>query len=77
MTFWAGWRAIKVRTPWQHHAIAIYCPLIAVMLQGMQIDIDHWRHVYLLLGCMWGLLAATLAYEAQVRLNDQTRSLAK
>lgn len=67
MTFWAGWRAMRSRTPWQHHAIAIYCPLVAVMLQGIQIDIDHWRHFYLLLGCMWGLLAATLAYEARQR----------
>ncbi len=65
MTFWAGWRAMRTRTPWQHHAIAIYCPLVAVMLQGVQIDIDHWRHFYLLLGCMWGLLGATLAYERQ------------
>lgn len=70
MTFWVGWRTIKVRTPWQHHAIAIYSPLIAVMVQGVQIDIDHWRHVYLLLGCMWGLFAATLAYEAQMRARN-------
>jgi hypothetical protein len=67
MSFWAGWRAIKVRTPWQHHAIAIYCPLVTVLLQGIQIDTDHWRHLYLLLGCMWGLLGATLAFEAQNR----------
>ncbi len=72
MTFWAGWRAIRIRTPWQHHAIAIYCPLVTVMLQGVQIDIDHWRHFYLLLGCMWGLLGATLAYEAQMRLPNLT-----
>lgn len=65
MSFWAGWRALKVPTPWQHHAIAIYCPLVAVLLQGVQIDTDHWRHLYLLLGCMWGLLGATLAYEAR------------
>jgi O-antigen ligase len=63
MTFWAGWRAIRVRTPWQHHAIAIYAPLVAVLLQGVQIDTDHWRHLYLLLGCMWGMLGATIDYE--------------
>jgi len=67
MTIWAGWRAIRTPTPWQHHAIAIYAPLVAVVLQGVQIDIDHWRHFYLLLGCMWGLFAATIAYEVQQR----------
>jgi hypothetical protein len=72
MTFWIGWRTIKVRTPWQHHAIAIYCPLVAVLVQGVQIDTDHWRHLYLLLGCMWGLLAATLDYEARMRLGTGT-----
>lgn len=70
MTFWAGWRAVRVKTPWQHHAIAIYCPLVAVLLQGVQIDTDHWRHLYLLLGCIWGLLGATLAYEAQMRRQE-------
>jgi O-antigen ligase len=71
MTFWAGWRAIRIRTPWQHHAIAIYCPLAAVLVQGVQIDTDHWRHLYLLLGCMWGLLGATLDYEGQMRRRNQ------
>lgn len=71
MTFWAGWRAMRARTPWQHHAIAIYCPLVAVMLQGVQIDIDHWRHFYLMLGCMWGLLGATLAYEVRLRSQSE------
>ena len=76
MTFWAGWRAIRVNTPWQHHAIAVYCPLVAVLLQGIQIDTDHWRHLYLLLGCMWGLLGATLAYEVRLR-KDQAAVFAR
>ena len=67
MTFWAGWRAVRARTPWQHHAIAIYAPLVAVLLQGVQIDTDHWRHLYLLLGCMWGMLCATIDYEVRQR----------
>lgn len=67
MTLWVGWRTVRVRTPWQHHAIAIYAPLVAVLLQGVQIDTDHWRHLYLLLGCMWGMLGATIDYEARQR----------
>lgn len=71
MTFWAGWRTIRVRTPWQHHAIAVYVPLVAVLIQGIQIDTDHWRHLYLLLGCMWGMLGATIAWEGQMRRQNQ------
>jgi hypothetical protein len=73
MTFWVGWRTIRVRTPWQHHAIAIYCPLVSVLVQGVQIDTDHWRHLYLLLGCMWGLCAATIDYERKMRSGGETR----
>ncbi|MGE3830551.1 MAG: O-antigen ligase family protein [Parvibaculaceae bacterium] len=62
-TVWVGWRACLPRTAWQHHAIAVFCPLVTTMAQGIQIDIDHWRHFYLLLGCMWGLFAVTLAQQ--------------
>jgi len=65
MTVWAGWRAMIARTPWQHHAIAVFCPLLSTLIQAMQIDIDHWRHFYLLLGLNWGLMAASLAYVRQ------------
>jgi len=61
-TLAAGWKAIFTRTPWQHHAIAVFCPLFATILQGVQIDTDHWRHFYLLLGLIWGLYAASVAY---------------
>jgi hypothetical protein len=67
LTFWAGWKAVMARTPWQHHAVAVYCPLVATLVQALQIDIDHWRHFYLLLGAMWGLMAATVLWQARQR----------
>ena len=72
-SFWAGWRAIVSRTPWQHHALAVYCPLVATLLQAVQIDIDHWRHFYLLLGLNWGLFAASLAWETRQRARAAGR----
>jgi len=60
-TFRVTWRAMFTASPWQHEAIAVACPLIFTMLQGVQIDTDHWRHFYLLLGLMWGLYAATVS----------------
>ncbi len=59
-TFAVAWRVVFTASPWQHHAIAVACPLIFTMLQGVQIDTDHWRHFYLLLGLLWGLYAATM-----------------
>jgi O-antigen ligase len=65
-TMVACWKAIFTRTPWQYHAIAVFCPLFATILQGIQIDTDHWRHFYLLLGVMWGLYAASAVYRPAV-----------
>ncbi len=58
-----GIKTVFSRTPWQAFAIAVWCPLFFTILQGIQIDTDHWRHFYLLLGLMWGLYAATVRYQ--------------
>ncbi|WP_089175981.1 O-antigen ligase family protein [Bosea sp. AS-1] len=56
-TCYVGWRLVFRRTPWQNHAIALWSVLFVTILQGLQIDTDHWRHLYLLLGLVWGLAA--------------------
>jgi O-antigen ligase len=53
------WRAVFTVSPYQQLAIPVVSVLLATMLQGVQIDTDHWRHFYLLLGLAWGLGAAT------------------
>lgn len=56
-TMLAGWQLVFRRTATQPYAIAIWSVLFVTLLQGIQIDIDHWRHVYLMLGLIWGLRA--------------------
>jgi hypothetical protein len=29
------------------------------------IDTDHWRHFWMMLGAMWGMIAAAQAYKIQ------------
>jgi len=53
----AGWRVALRRSPWQGHAIVLWAVLFTTILQGVQIDTDHWRHFYLMLGLVWGLAA--------------------
>lgn len=60
-----GFKTVLMRTPWQNWAIVVFCPLVATILQGVQIDTDHWRHFYWMLGMMWGLFAASTAYVAR------------
>jgi hypothetical protein len=69
-TLAVGFKTMFTRTPWQHYAIAIFCPLFTMILQGIQIDTDHWRHFYLLLGIVWGLYAATVTYRPGVATAD-------
>jgi O-antigen ligase len=58
-TCFAGWRLVFTRAPWQNHAIVLWSVLFVTILQGLQIDTDHWRHMYLMLGLVWGLAALT------------------
>ncbi len=64
MTLYLGWRLVFQRSPVQSHAIAIWSCLFPQMVQGLQIDSDHWRHLYLMFGCLYGLVAS-------VRLTSQ------
>ncbi len=60
-----GFKGLMIRTPWQGQSIALFCTFFATALQGVQIDTDHWRHFYWMLGLTWGLYAASAAYAAQ------------
>ena len=57
-----GLKTVFTRSPFQNYAILVFACLVAVTFQGIQIDTEHWRHYYWLIGMMWGLFAATLNY---------------
>jgi O-Antigen ligase len=62
VTLVIGARTIMMRSPWRSAAIAVFSSQIALIFQGVQIDTDHWRHFYWLMGLMWGLFGASLAF---------------
>ncbi|WP_449255986.1 O-antigen ligase family protein [Bosea sp. (in: a-proteobacteria)] len=57
VTIYVGWRLVFRRGATQLHAIAIWSVLFVTIFQGLQIDTDHWRHLYLMMGLVWGLAA--------------------
>jgi hypothetical protein len=59
LTLVFGFRMVFVRTPWQQTAIAVFAGYFGVATESFVIDSDHWRHTFLLMGVMWGLIAAT------------------
>jgi hypothetical protein len=64
-SFVVGARLVVSRTPFQTQGIAAFACFVAVTFQGVQIDTEHWRHLYWMVGMVWGLYAASLAYSAK------------
>jgi hypothetical protein len=74
LTLIIGFRGVWIRTPWQTFFIATYTSFIAMVFEGIWGDTDHWRHFYIVLGLVWGLVAANIKYvrrEAFPAYNDQ------
>ena len=57
-TIYIGWRLCLSRSPLRVEAIALWSACFPQILQGVQIDTEHWRHLFLLCGCVYGLAAA-------------------
>ena len=43
----------------------IYAAYLGTAAESTIIDTDHWRHAFLLLGVLWGLIVATQAHAAK------------
>ena len=65
LTLAFGFRSVFVRTPWQQTTITVFAAYFGVFTESFIIDVDHWRHAFLLTGLVWGLVAATHRYTAQ------------
>ena len=55
-------RFLFARTPWQPIYHAVYAAYLGIVAESAIIDIDHWRHYFLLLGVLWGLMTASRPY---------------
>ncbi len=53
------------RTPWQRHYLVVFSAFMMLVAESFVIDVDHWRHFFMTLGCVWGLLVATRRWSAQ------------
>lgn len=64
-TGFVGFRLCLTPSPFQRQAQIVWPGLFIFFLQALQIDVDHWRHVFLLFGAVWGLEAARLRWLAK------------
>ena len=63
-TLYAGLAHVLRGTPTRPLFLVAYAALAATVLEGMVIDTDHWRHFYVLLALVWGLMGAEHAASA-------------
>ncbi|CAM3030899.1 hypothetical protein JHFBIEKO_1648 [Methylobacterium mesophilicum] len=59
-TSFVGFRLLVRPSPVRAHAQIVWPALLMFFLQAFQIDIEKWRHVYMMLGMVWALEAARL-----------------
>src|SRR5436309_4827964 len=57
-----GFRYVFIATPWRPTYLAVYCAFVGTAAECVLIDSDHWRHYFLLLGVIWGLMAVSRLY---------------
>lgn len=64
LTAFVGLRLCLVESPYRPLAQAAVPPTLMFFMQALQIDVEHWRHVYIMLGIVWGLECARLRWLA-------------
>jgi hypothetical protein len=55
-------RFLRADTPWRATYQVIYAAYLGVAVESAIIDIDHWRHYFLILGALWALMVASRPY---------------
>jgi O-antigen ligase len=62
-TLYLGFRNLLLDRPWQPFLMIAWISVLGHAAIGNVIDIDHWRHVYLLFGTVWGCAALEARYK--------------
>src|ERR1700739_3701375 len=60
-----GFRHVFVRVPWQRAYLAIFSAFLGTVGESFVVDTDHWRHFWMMLGAMWGMIAAAQPYKTR------------
>lgn len=59
-TCWIGFRLMFTPSPLRRHAQVVFPATFVILLQGFQIDVDHWRQLFLCFGAVWGMEVARI-----------------
>jgi O-antigen ligase len=70
-TIVGGFRILLRDRPWQPYLLCAYAAFLGHTALGSIIDTDHWRHLYLILGLIWGMMALEQRHQALLRGSDR------
>ncbi|KAA0698476.1 hypothetical protein DTW90_15830 [Neorhizobium sp. P12A] len=56
-TIYIGFRCLLKERPWQPYVMISWIVILGHVGIGNVIDTDHWRHLYMLIGIVWGCWA--------------------
>lgn len=70
ITMIMGFKLVFVRVPWQRAYLAIFAAFFGTVSEAFIIDVDHWRHFWMMLGIMWAMFAAAHAHTYRARTPD-------
>jgi O-antigen ligase len=62
-TLAGGLRILFRDRPWQPYLLCAYIVFAGHIVLGTVIDMDHWRHFYLLIGLVWGAMALEMRHK--------------
>ena len=65
-TLAGGLRILFRDRPWQPYLLCAYIVFAGHIALGTVIDMDHWRHFYLLIGLVWGAMALEIKQQRQL-----------
>ena len=66
-----GFKLVFVRVPWQRTYLAVFAAFLGTVAEAFIIDVDHWRHFWMMLGIMWAMFAATHSYRRNGLNNSE------
>jgi len=70
-TFYLGFKNLLKNRPWQPYLMIAWIGVLGHAAIGNVIDIDHWRHVYLLFGVVWGCAALEARHMRDPNARDR------
>jgi hypothetical protein len=70
-----GFKLVFVRVPWQRMYLAVFSAFLGAVGEAFIIDVDHWRHFWMMLGAMWAMFAAAHAYRRSKPKHAETSAI--